>query len=173
MDLTEPNTCAWSLSVAIPLDVIGSVMEHCDFFTLAILPSLSRAAYRLVAHCLRDRYRASVRPFVRDIDLFNALLRRYGGIISGSVALHFLFPDARWEPNDLELYLPEGQINAFMKAVTDKDGLNFSPFNPKWVLGDPDELLGLLPNTESVGDAVHEVHDGTGEGVGLGIGDLE
>ncbi|RPD52074.1 hypothetical protein L226DRAFT_425045, partial [Lentinus tigrinus ALCF2SS1-7] len=68
------------------------------------------------------------------------LLRRYGGIISGSVALHFLFPDARWEPNDLDLYLPEGQINAFMKAVTDKDGLNFSPFNPKWVLGDPDEL---------------------------------
>ncbi|KAI0717706.1 hypothetical protein C8T65DRAFT_532769, partial [Cerioporus squamosus] len=42
------------------------------------------------------------------------LLKAHGAIISGSVALKYFLPGAQWEPNDLDIYVPERTFEAFV-----------------------------------------------------------
>ncbi|RDX47460.1 hypothetical protein OH76DRAFT_1297393, partial [Lentinus brumalis] len=41
------------------------------------------------------------------------LLLKHGAIVSGSVALRYFLPRAVWEPNDLDIYVPEAQYDEF------------------------------------------------------------
>ncbi|TFK81331.1 hypothetical protein K466DRAFT_440812, partial [Polyporus arcularius HHB13444] len=64
------------------------------------------------------------------------LLIRYGGVVSGSAALRYFLPRAVWEPNDLDIYIPEAQFEDFVLAVTDRKRLDFTlfPRHGPWTL---------------------------------------
>ena len=112
------------------MDVIACIMEFSEFVMLARWRTVSHTCYRLVACCLRNRYNSLVSRFVPDVFLFNSLLFCHGAIVSGSVALRFFLPNARWKPTDLDIYVPYTHLAAFVEAITDPSGLNLKPCGP-------------------------------------------
>ncbi|KAI0688617.1 hypothetical protein C8T65DRAFT_520797, partial [Cerioporus squamosus] len=56
------------------------------------------------------------------------LLMRHGGVVSGSVALRYFLPRTLWEPNDIDIYVPESHFEDFVRAATDPRQLNFTLF---------------------------------------------
>ena len=64
-------------------------------------------------------------PFVNDVSKLNRLLRQHGAVISGSVALRFFLPEETWDPEDMDIYVPDCTFDRFFTAITDPSGLNF------------------------------------------------
>ena len=54
------------------------------------------------------------------MDHFSDVLRACGGVISGSVALHYFLYDDTWSAGDLDIYLPDRMFDTFV-AVVDND----------------------------------------------------
>ncbi len=117
-----------------------------------------KTLYRAVGAHLRERYQKCVRPFVRDIALFDSLLVRHGAVVSGSVALHYFLPRATWTPNDLDIYVPESDFEDFVDAITNRRGLNFTVFphrRPWDTIESPQSASSQFGDTGS--------HDGAGD----------
>ena len=112
-----------------------------------------------VTRHLRQRYDDCLRPFVADIGVLDELLLRHGGIVSGSVALRYFLPRATWVPNDIDIYVPECEFEAFVAAATNSDGLAFTIFPGQR----PWETLDSSART----DAVRGTSGGDDRGVGV------
>ncbi|RDX51348.1 hypothetical protein OH76DRAFT_1321485, partial [Lentinus brumalis] len=118
----------------VPDDALVELIKRCDFHLLAVWRRTCHAFFVVVATHLRDRYEDSIHPFVPDVRRFDQILKTYGAVVSGSVALKFFLPNAEWEPNDLDIYVPESNYEEFINAVTDPDGPDFtiSPHRRLW-----------------------------------------
>ncbi|RPD64425.1 hypothetical protein L226DRAFT_569862 [Lentinus tigrinus ALCF2SS1-7] len=129
--VADPPKLSQSVFTLTPFDVIAVILEFSDFRLLAAWRTTCRVCYNMVTRYLRRRYQTLVGRFVPNVSLFDALLRRHGAIVSGSVALRFFLPFATWEPNDLDVYVPYTQFRPFVRAITDAAGLNFTLIAPE------------------------------------------
>ncbi|KAI0698764.1 hypothetical protein C8Q76DRAFT_592175, partial [Earliella scabrosa] len=59
------------------------------------------------------------------------LLRAYGAVISGSLALRFFLTQDTWEIGDMDVYVPDHKYEDFIAAITNPDGLAFRPQPPR------------------------------------------
>ena len=108
------------------MDIIACIIGQSEFELIASWKATSRECHRAVRRHLRERYLVCVGAFIKDTDLFDRLLVRHGGIVSGSVALRFFLPRGLWAPNDLDIYVPESEFDGFVAAITDPDGLKLT-----------------------------------------------
>ena len=111
------------------MDVLAHIIEHSEFDLIASWRATSRACLAAVGTHLRARYMTCVSKFIPDVALLDHLLFKHGAIVSGSVALYFFLPRALWEPVDMDIYVPESEMEAFVAAVTDTDGLKLTPID--------------------------------------------
>lgn len=61
--------------------------------------------------------------FFRDAAKMRDVLREYGIIISGSVALHFFTDDVTWRPSDMDLYVSERFFGWTIRHLCEEQGL--------------------------------------------------
>ncbi len=113
---------------SVPLDILVHLVQHSEFRLLAAWRRTSTRLYRAVGAHLENRYHACLRPFVHDVPGLSRLLVQHGAVVSGSVALRYFLPRATWVPNDMDIYVPDSEYEAFVTSVTDPHGLRFSLF---------------------------------------------
>ncbi|KAI0750151.1 hypothetical protein C8Q80DRAFT_1078057, partial [Daedaleopsis nitida] len=77
------------------------------------------------------------------------IVRRYGAVISGSVALHFFLPSDSWTPGDLDIYVPDHTFEAFCREIMDDQHVRF--------VQDTREPRRGLPSTATAIGLVKEV----------------
>ena len=102
-----------------------SFVGHADIVTLLSWRATARAFFVAASLVMRQRYEASLQPYVKDVARFDELLRSTGAVVSGSVALRFFLEDEPWVPGDLDIYVPESRFDQFVARATASDGLGF------------------------------------------------
>jgi len=58
--------------------------------------------------------------YVKDVNMFRAMQKETGAVISGSFALQF-FSGLRWNDSDLDVFLPESQVTRFGRYLVTKE----------------------------------------------------
>ncbi len=101
------------------------ILHVSDWKTIVVWRTTSRTMFKTVALFLRRRYEAYVRPYARDINLFDRLIRTHGAIISGPVALHFFLPGSFRIPHHIDLYLPADAFKPFVRLLSKRGGLDW------------------------------------------------
>ncbi|TFK87791.1 hypothetical protein K466DRAFT_446806, partial [Polyporus arcularius HHB13444] len=66
------------------------------------------------------------------------VIREHAAVISGSTALYFFMPDSGWHPNDLDIYVADGNWTSFLRTVQSPEGLNWSKTPPSQAAGSDD-----------------------------------
>lgn len=111
--------------LSLSLEALASIISFSDWKTIAAWRATSRTSFRQVALHLRRRYHDHIRPFVTDVCTFDDTLRSHGGVISGTVALHFFVPDITWSPREMDIYIPFNSYRSFLSTITNPDGLGW------------------------------------------------
>lgn len=60
--------------------------------------------------------RRAVAPFVEH-EVFGSMLQHTGSVVSGSVAVRFLDGDARWEPDNMDIFTPLSRVGAVVQHL--------------------------------------------------------
>ncbi len=107
------------------LEMMVKILQLCEWKTVLAWRRTSRAMFKVVAIFLRQRYELHLRPFVKDIVVFDKLLRTHGVIISGPIALHFFVPDPFRTPRHLDLYVPAPTFSSFVRILAEPTGFNW------------------------------------------------
>ncbi|KAI0712624.1 hypothetical protein C8Q76DRAFT_797458 [Earliella scabrosa] len=147
--------------IQVPTDIIVSIIQQSDTIAVLSWRRTSRALFTVAATVLRQRYHASVVPFFSDVARLDQLLRQYGALISGSVALQFFLNEEPWTPGDLDIYVPAKYYRAFVQTIVrdDRFALRFHPRQRIAPAAIADELsldldYVLLALTDTEGDGI-------------------
>ena len=126
----------------MPYDVIICIVQQSDLVTLLCWRRTSQTIFALVAKLLRERYEASVRTFIPNVPRFDALMRKTGAVISGSVALQYFLDEERWYPGDMDIYVSDDMYDTFVNDAVADDQLSFRhmPRRARWSSVDGEEV---------------------------------
>jgi len=107
-------------------DVITDILNHLSLPDLISYACTHRNARSFCAAVLRHRFCSVVSHFVaEDIEDWSKLMNSTGAIIIGSAALQVAMGDEDWEPNDLNVVVPEEKSKDVLDFFTDM-GYRFS-----------------------------------------------
>jgi hypothetical protein len=99
--------------------------EVMSYLTAGDILRLSRVSRRLRQQCklwlsIHMDIRKMLRQYIKDVNMFRAMQKQTGAVISGSFALQF-FSGHRWMDSDLDVFLPESQITRFGRYLVSKE----------------------------------------------------
>lgn len=97
-------------------DGIDSLLFNADLDAIGGLSRTSQTLRNRVGIHVGHRIAETFQPFVDDVEDFQATLTETNSVVSGSAALHAVFPKA-WEPCDMDVYTPLGQADAMIEHL--------------------------------------------------------
>lgn len=89
-------------------DTMARAMLFADFPSLLACTRVSKEYREDAQSCLRGRVKGILARFIHDVDGFRAILDRIEGVVSGSVVLQLLNSNCKWQPSDMDVYVPLG-----------------------------------------------------------------
>lgn len=113
---------------------------------MTMLDTLRIKDFKLVGEFFYQRFRAVCEPFGIDPMWLLELLGVHRAVVSGSAALLMLFP-GRFEPNDLDIFVPHNEASGLMMALVSSGRYTYSN---RVVYRDDDDYYGTSPTIEQV-----------------------
>lgn len=129
----------------LPADVVMIIIDIADIYMLRVWRQTCHAYYRHVCVHLRLRYVRLVQPFFVDVDVFDAVLRKYCAVISGSVAMRYFLTNEFWASGDMDIYVPDTAFDSVLDCFLSDERLGCRVTLRDGVLeGRRDRLSGLV-----------------------------
>jgi len=121
------STAAYRIFAGIFLpEIQDMILDGCGMVTIYELGRTSKAVRRRTRSYCRRRYHRELRRFVETPVSFRDVLRRSLGIVSGSVALHYLAEPSGWVPGDMDVYASPSGSAMIMDYLIDKENYNLT-----------------------------------------------
>ncbi|KAG8956919.1 hypothetical protein FRC03_010702 [Tulasnella sp. 419] len=89
-------------------NLLDHILDNCSFRDIVTVSQLSRSLRVQTRKYLNRQLVKLLKRYVSDVGAFFEVMKKTGGIISGSTALA-LIDRGGWKSRDLDLYVPEGQ----------------------------------------------------------------
>ncbi len=112
---------------ALPLEVVGLILELCTVPTLSRFASTSVTADELVTKELAIRRNSTVARFINNREAFFLKLTELHSILSGSAALAICTARDSFLPGDLDIYVPRHAAPEWADYLTTQEGYHVRP----------------------------------------------